>query len=135
MVLGELVVHTLYDNRYAAAGWMLSVMSLTLVSTRLSVFDHCLVATGRVKLLSVLNGLRLITLYVSVPIGYHLYGAIGAVYAVAASQLFNGAAMLIAQARVGLLEIRREIIAIPLYAGGVAGGYGLLAIVQLWKAG
>lgn len=135
MSLGQLVVSTLYDDRYAAAGWMVSAMSLTLVSTRLSVFDQCLVATGRVKLLTLLNALRLITLYASVPIGYHLHGATGAVYAVAGSQLVNSVAMLIAQARVGLLEVRREVIAIPLYAGGLAVGYGLLAIVQHWKAG
>ena len=135
MALGQLVVSTLYDDRYAAAGWMLSAMSLVLVSTRLSVFDQCLVATGRVKLLSLLNALRLITLYASVPIGYHLYGATGAVYAVAASQLVNSVAMLVAQARVGMLEIRREVVAIPLYAGGLALGYGMLAIVQHWKAG
>ena len=134
MVLGEWVVHLLYDSRYAEAGWMLAAVSLTLVSIRLTVFDQCLVATGRVKQLSVLNALRLVTLYAAVPIGYYWHGAAGAVYAVAASSVINGLTMLVAQARVGLLDIRRELLALPLYGGGLVLGYLVLTVVQHFKA-
>lgn len=130
LVLGEPIVHLLYDDRYAAAGWMLGAMSLTLVLTRLDVFDQCLVAIGRVKLLSLLNGLRLIALYGLVPIGFHLYGAAGAVYAVAASALVNSAVILMAQARLNLLDLRQELVAIPLFAGGAAVGWALLSVVR-----
>ena len=121
--LGEPVVRILYDNRYANAGWMLSVLSLTLVATRLTVFDQCLVALGRVKLLSLLNAVRLVVLFALVPIGHAMFGVHGAVSAVVASALFSGACLLAVQHRLGLLEVRRELLALPLFGAGVLLGW------------
>ncbi len=133
IVLAEPIVQLLYDVRYAAAGWMLSTLSLTLIATRLSVFDQCLVATARVRLLSLLNALRLVTLYLAIPIGYHLYGAPGAVYGVSAAALVNALAMVGAQRRIGLLDIKRELLAVPLFSAGLLAGWVVLAIVRVWK--
>jgi O-antigen/teichoic acid export membrane protein len=132
--LGGSVVRLLYDSRYESAGWMLTAVSFTLIATRLSVFDQCLVAMGRVKLLGALNAIRLVALYCAIPLGYQVGGAVGAVYGVAASALVNAAAMLLAQARVGLLDLKRELLAFPLYAGGVAMGWALLTLMDVWKA-
>jgi O-antigen/teichoic acid export membrane protein len=131
VMLGDPIVNILYDSRYAAAGWMLAALALTLVSTRLDVLDQCLIATGRVRLLSMMNGVRLITLYCAVPLGYRLAGAHGAVAAVAASSLFNALMMLTMQARLGLLDKRRELIAIPLFVGGMVVGWAAKALLLL----
>jgi O-antigen/teichoic acid export membrane protein len=133
VVLGDPIVKLLYDSRYAAAGWMLGALSLTLVSTRLDVLDQCLIATGRVRLLSVLNALRLVTLYSAVPLGYWLLGPTGAIAAVAASSLVNALMMLTVQGRLGLLDVKRELVAAPLFAGGVLAGSAAKILLHLFR--
>ncbi len=123
--LGEPIVRLLYDPRYAPAGWMLSLVGLSLVPARLDVFEHGLIAMGRVKLLSSLNAARLFGLLALVPLGYHIAGAHGAIVGVAASFIVNAVVILGLQAHMGLIEWRREWMAIPEFAAGL--GFGWLA--------
>jgi O-antigen/teichoic acid export membrane protein len=121
--LGDPIIHLLYDARYRAAGWMLGVLALTLVATRLDVFDQCLLALGRTKLLSGLNGIRLIALYSLVPIGYYTFGIKGAVAAVASSAIVNSTAVLTVQARLKLINWRAELMGVPILAAGLLFGW------------
>ena len=128
--LGQPLVHLLYDSRYAPAGWMLGVLAITLTATRLDVFDQCLVASARIRLLSALNACRLVVLYVLVPSGYFTYGVEGAIVAVAASAVGTSAIVLALQFRLGLLDARQELLALPVFAAGLFLGWlghGLLA--------
>jgi len=131
VMLGDPIVQLLYDPRYASAGWMLSVLAVTLVATRLDVFDQCLIAMGRVRLLSLLNGVRLITLYSAVPVGYVLFGTTGAIAAVAASALVNSLVVLTLQSRLHLLSLRHELLAFPLFALGLGAGWVLSRLLDL----
>ena len=122
-MLGDLVVKLLYDSRYAPAGWMMSILALTLVTTRLDMFDQCVLSLGRPKLLSGLNTVRLVTIYSLVPLGYLLFGLEGVIWAVACSSLANAIAVLFLQGRLGLLDVKRELIALPLFAAGLLFGW------------
>jgi O-antigen/teichoic acid export membrane protein len=122
-LLGEPLVHLLYDPRYAPAGWMLGVLAVTLTATRLDVFDQCLVALARVRLLSGLNAGRLVALYGLVPAGFAFFGVAGAVGAVAASAVVNSCLVLGVQAKLGLLDLRRELTALPLLGAGLLLGW------------
>jgi O-antigen/teichoic acid export membrane protein len=122
-MLGDPIVHILYDSRYASAGWMLSVLALTLVATRLNVFDQCLLAMGRIRLLTALNVVRLIAMFALIPLGHAVAGVPGAVVAVVASALFSGGCLLVVQQRLGLLSVRRELLALPLFGAGLALGW------------
>ena len=121
--LGEPIVRLVYDDRYASAGWMLGLLGLSLVAARLDVFERCLIAMGRVRLLSVLSVARLFALYVLVPIGYHSAGTRGAVAGVAASFLANTVVILAMQARLDLFDVRRELTALPLFGAGLGMGW------------
>ena len=121
--LGDPIVRLLYDARYAPAGWILAVVSITLVATRLDVFDQCLVAQGRIRLLSALNAVRLATLYSLVPAGFLIGGFTGGVQGVALSALVNSAFVLALQARSRLLDWRREAAAIPIFGAGLLIGW------------
>ena len=124
-MLGDTVIGLLYDPRYADAGWMLSAVALTLAVTQLNVFDQCLIALGRMKRLSALNAVRLVALYAFVPVGYALFGVRGAVAAIPAAALVNAAILLAVQGHMGLLDVRRELAALPLFGVGVLAGWGL----------
>ena len=123
VLLGEPIIHFLYDPRYAAAGWMLGLLAITLTATRLDVFDQCLVAMGKVRLLSVLNAVRLIALYTLVPVGYTAFGVRGAVAGVAVSAIVNSAVVLGLQSRLKLIDVRQEFLAVPLFAAGALAGW------------
>jgi O-antigen/teichoic acid export membrane protein len=130
-VLGKAVVNFLYDSRYAPAGWMLTLLALTLVTTSFNVFDQCLIALGRMKLLSALNAARLVSLYVFVPLGYGLFGATGAIAALPCVALVNTGILMVVQAKLGFLDVRRELVAVPLFAAGLLAGW-LVSLVLPW---
>jgi len=121
--LGGPIVKLLYDSRYSPAGWMLSLVALTLVTTQLNVFDQCLIALGRNKLLSGLNAIRLLALYSLIPLGYFFWGVKGAVAAVPLAGFVNAVILLAVQGRLGLLDLKREALALPLFAAGLTSGW------------
>jgi O-antigen/teichoic acid export membrane protein len=122
-VLGGPLIGLLYDPRYAGAGWMLSVAALTLATVPLGVVDQCLIAQGRMKRLSALNAARVAVLFVCVPLGHALFGVRGAVGGVAAAALAAGVLTLVVQRSMGLLDLRRELMTLPVLAGGLAAGF------------
>lgn len=129
-IVGDLVVKLLYDNRYAPAGWMMSILALTLVTTRLDMFDQCVLSLGRPKLLSGLSAVRLVTIYTLIPLGYFLDGVEGVIWGVAGSSLANAFAVLYLQGRMGLLDMKRELIALPLFAIGLLFGWLVVQAVR-----
>ena len=122
-MLGDLIVRILYDSRYEPAGWMLSVLALTLATTQFAVFDQCLIALGKMRLLSALNLVRLIALYSLIPLFYWIWGVRGAIIAVPASALVNTGILLCIQAKLKLLDFKRELFALPLLASGLLAGW------------
>jgi len=121
--LGEPIVRILYDSRYASAGWMLSLLGLSLVAARLHVFEQCLIAIGKLRWLVILNIARLIALYTIVPFGFHIAGSRGAITGIAVSFVANAVFILALQARLGLFNLRRELMAVPIYGAGLGTGW------------
>lgn len=135
VVLGDVVAYALYDRRYQASGWMLSVLAVTLAVTQFNVFDQCLIALGRMKLLSGLNFARLFALYLLVPAMYAAWGVKGAVIAVSCAALINTLVLLVVQARMHLLDLKRELRVIPLFGVGLLAGWGCrLVVLALWPS-
>jgi hypothetical protein len=127
-VLADDIIRILYDARYSGAGWMLSALSLTLAVTHLNLVDQCLIALGRMKRLAVLNGIRAVTLFSLVGSGYAFFGWRGAILAIPAAAIVNATLALAVQKRLGLLDARRELSALPLFGVGVLAGW-LLRLV------
>jgi len=98
--------------------------------TQFNVFDQCLIALGRMKLLSGLNLARLFALYSFIPVSFLVWGVKGAIIAVPASAAVNTLILLGVQARLRLLDIRLELRLVPLLGIGLALG----ALVR-WAVG
>ncbi len=77
---GPLVVHLLYDDRYVSAGWMLSVLSCSLILARGELYNSIYFTLGQTKLLPIFSGIALLTLFILVPWGHHLAGLKGAIW-------------------------------------------------------
>lgn len=132
LVLGDTIVRILYDSRYLPAGWMLSVVALTLAVVQFNVFDQVLLAVGRIRTLTALNVVRLVVLYSVIWLGYLLFGAKGAVIGVPCAALVNAAVLLALNGSLGFVDIRRELLCIPLFAGGAALGWVIKLIAAMF---
>jgi O-antigen/teichoic acid export membrane protein len=124
MVSGNALTGFLYDPRYAQAGWILELLAIVLMVTPFSIAIQSYLALGMPQLQSRILGVRLIAMYVAVPLGFNLYGLTGALWGIIISQ-FAGVPMFIRyNLRYGLLDMRREVA--PLSAGLAGGVAGML---------
>jgi O-antigen/teichoic acid export membrane protein len=119
---GQWVIDLLYDPRYSQAGGMLSVLALSLIAARYGVAYQIYLATGKPHYLAIVNAVRCVSLFALVPTLFHLAGTQAAVWGIA----LHGLAMVPFvhgfKARLGLNDIRRELLVlIALPAGYLCG--------------
>lgn len=118
---GHLLIQILYDDRYLASGHMLEILCISLFALRFSLAGQCFMAMGRPKLLAPIILIRVVILFVFVPIAFNLWGLDGALWVVGSSVLFTLPLTLYFKIKFGLLDIGREVVVLPL----LAVGYGL----------
>ncbi len=125
------IVGILYDVRYHEAGEMLSVRALTLVGARYAVVEFLCLAKANTRILVVSNLVRLVVLYVCMPIAYSQFGMEGALYAIVFSYFAAWPFAWMYKAKHGLAHWLDEFAPIPMfilayYAGKLfSGGVGV----------
>jgi O-antigen/teichoic acid export membrane protein len=83
----KLILH-LYDHRYHAAAWMVGVLAVGLWHTMLySTVSPAILALSKAHYNAAANLVYCISLFVLIPLGFHLFGMLGAVAAVAVGDL------------------------------------------------
>jgi O-antigen/teichoic acid export membrane protein len=83
----QLVLH-LYDHRYRAAAWMIGVLAAGLWHTMLySTLGPAILALSKAHYNAFANGVYCVSLFALIPLGFHYYGTLGAVAAVAVADL------------------------------------------------
>jgi O-antigen/teichoic acid export membrane protein len=129
---GDLIILFLYDQRYAAAAWMLPLLSLGIWPRLLcSTIDSSLIALGEVRYTTVGNLFRLIMTVAGILIGYKLIGVVGAVIAVALNDVLYYVSISVGLYREGLSCLRQDAVITALLLITVAlilGGRALLGI-------
>ncbi|MEG4850115.1 oligosaccharide flippase family protein [Microcoleus sp. B5-D4] len=85
---GDQLILTLYRKEYVAASWMMPILALGIWHTTLhNMMGSCLLAVGKSQYAAMGNLLTFVNLCISIPLGYHLKGNLGAVIAVALGDL------------------------------------------------
>ena len=85
---GDQVVLHLYDRRYRDAAWMVGVLAAGLWHTMLySTVSPAILALSKAHYNAAANLVFCISLFVLIPVGFHYYGMLGAVAAVAVGDL------------------------------------------------
>jgi O-antigen/teichoic acid export membrane protein len=85
---GDQLVFHLYDHRYRAAAWMVGVLAAGLWHTTLySTLSPAILALSKAHYNATANLLYCISLFTLIPLGFHYYGIVGAVTAVAVGDL------------------------------------------------
>jgi O-antigen/teichoic acid export membrane protein len=85
---GDQFVLHVYDHRYRGAAWMVGVLAVGLWHTILySTLSPAILALSKAHYNAAANLVYCISLFTLIPLGFHFYGMLGAVVAVAAGDL------------------------------------------------
>jgi O-antigen/teichoic acid export membrane protein len=115
---GESIISVLYDARYQQAGPVLEILGLALFAYPLRVATQAFLALGLARVYFQLHFIRIAALLLGVPIGFNLFGINGAVCGVVFSYFSSLPITAIQAARVGIFDLRREIVPFPAVALG-----------------
>jgi O-antigen/teichoic acid export membrane protein len=86
--LGDVFIRHVYDKRYHEASWMIAILAFGLWHTLLySTITPAIMSLQKAHYNALANFFYFLTLCSLLPIGFHFYGMIGAVAAVAISDL------------------------------------------------
>jgi O-antigen/teichoic acid export membrane protein len=128
---GPPLIRTLYDPRYADAGWMLQVLAIGAWFRVLEVpTGSVLLAFGASRSLAVANAIKLAAVVVLVPLGAWLYGFPGAIAAFVASESVRYAAIALATEQRGVACLRPDLLMTALLAATCALGLGAGSLVR-----
>jgi O-antigen/teichoic acid export membrane protein len=128
LLVSPLIVDWLYDARYAGAGRMLAILSLSLFSLRFILAQQAWLALGLTKYLALDNIIRFVSLWALLPLLLFLGGADYAIWGVALHSLPTLFLVVRVNKRLGLLDIRRELAVLPMLGVGVVVGWSFVYI-------
>jgi O-antigen/teichoic acid export membrane protein len=129
MMSGQSLINVLYDARYAQAGWMVEVLASALVIAPFQVSIQCFMALGKPQLNSSIFAVRLVSLFVAMPVGFHFFGLPGALWASVSSQFLCLPMIIFYNVRHGLFDLRQELLLLPVVLAGMGAG-SLLAFLS-----
>ncbi|MBX3468599.1 MAG: oligosaccharide flippase family protein [Planctomycetes bacterium] len=133
---GPALIGLLYDERYAAAGWILQVL---LVGGWFQLLDapstSFLLARGETRAVAVGNAARLAALLALLPLGFATFGFAGAVAGVALADVARYGASAVIVRRRGLRILRLDAALTGAVAATCALGVGAAGLAQAEGAG
>jgi O-antigen/teichoic acid export membrane protein len=127
---GHVLIDVLYDHRYADAGWMLEVLAVGLFAVPFQVATQCYLALGLPQIQSRVLVVRLVVLVLALPAGFYGWGLAGALWGIVASQLTPLIIVFISNAKLGLLDLRRELVLLTVIPLGLLLGVFLSRLIN-----
>lgn len=124
IAMGQSIVDLLYDDRYHDAGWMLQILTVSLFFIRYEVAGLCYLVLDKPKLLTIVNFVRAIAMYLLVPIAFQFLSIKWAILAVASNSLIALPVMLYFNKKNGILNFVNEIKVLPMLLLGFVFGSG-----------
>lgn len=120
---GQHLIALLYDPRYARAGAVLAVLSLSLPGLRFGMAYQLYLALGRPHLMTLISAVRLGALVILLPAGFWLGGFSGAVWAIALHNFLTAPLVLHFNRRLGISSLRSDLRVLPCFPLGLALGW------------
>ncbi len=122
IVSGNTLIGLLYDRRYGQAGWMLEALAVALLGIPFNLPLHCLLARGLPKIFTNAIAIRATVTIVLIPLGFHFFGVLGALWAIVGSQLSSVPVTIYYQLKYDLFDLSRELLHLPILFAGMALG-------------
>ena len=128
--LGGFVITHVYDHRYAAAAWMVPILALGLWHTLLySTTMMALFALGKSKYAGLGNGAYCAAVIVGILLGFHFFGMVGAVVAIAAGDFPLYVVITSGASREKVSSWRQDLLATLAFLAMLAVGLGLRKLI------
>jgi O-antigen/teichoic acid export membrane protein len=133
-IASDLIIHTLYDSRYQAAGPIFAMLAIGAIGSRFLVVEQIYMAIGRTALMPAATLPRVIVLLLGIPIGYQIAQLNGAMFAIVLSSFVNWPLAIWFRTKNGLNDIRNDFV-LPLAIGaGLSLGYAAVWVATQLKA-
>jgi O-antigen/teichoic acid export membrane protein len=115
---GAWLVHTLWDDRYANAAWIVQVLCIRVaIGLIVSPTETCLFALGQTRYLFARSVTRLLGTLVLIPVGWYLAGVKGVIWATVCAEVPTVLAVWPRSRALGILRLRRELLAVGIFVG------------------
>ena len=122
---GPILLH-IYDKRYIDAGWIVPVLALGLWHTLLySTTGDILIALGNARYNAVGTASYAVTMFILIPLGFHLHGLLGAVIGIAAGDFPFYLVLTYGAQRERVSTWRQDILATGIFLVLLAAGFFL----------
>jgi O-antigen/teichoic acid export membrane protein len=127
MVSGHTMIELLYDTRYAQAGWMLQVLAAGLLPVPYYVTAICFLAFGFSRLFSNLIMIRVVALFLLLPLGFYFFGVQGALAGIVISYFSSLPVIIFFMIKHQLFDLRKEMLPLSMGLAGImlAEGFNL----------
>ena len=119
----------LYDHRYADAGWMLQILAATLLMAPFGIAVQAYLGLGRPELHSRILFVRLVALFIAMPLGFHLFGLPGALWGAVLSQFASLPMFIFYNVGRAIFDLSREVLLLPAALVGAAIGKLIVLVV------
>ena len=122
--MGGWVIQTLWDKRYADAGWIIQIICVRLaISFVVAPNETCLFALGHTRYGFQRSVARLLATFVFVPCGWYLGGVKGVVWGTVAAEVPTILAVWPQSHRLGILRVGRECVSLGLFVAAFGLGH------------
>ena len=122
-MMADVLIATLYDDRYAGAAATLQIESFSLILARYGVFATVYLAVGRPELLTVFNLVKIVSLFAFLPLGYAFFGFEGAIWGAALHGLPGALLFLFFNRSFALNSFRLELATALAWPAGCLAGW------------
>jgi O-antigen/teichoic acid export membrane protein len=129
MAFGQSLIGFLYDNRYESSGWILQVLAAVLLTIPFRLATQSFLALGRPELQSHVVLVRLISLIMFTPIGFHFFGLTGGLCGIVFSHFSYIPLIISYNWKNKLFDLRKELYLLILAPAGLAVGTLLSTIM------
>ncbi len=119
---GHLITDVLYDNRYANAGHMLEILTISLFGVRYVLSENVFIALGKPRLLIPAQILQLLITFSVIAPTYNAYGLDGAIWVIALTPLLALPLRAYFMIKYGFFNLKRELYVLPALPAGLAIG-------------
>ncbi|MCK8782443.1 oligosaccharide flippase family protein [Rhizobium sp. NTR19] len=130
---GQMLTDLLYDDRYRDAGPMIQVLSFGLLTARYGTLSAIYLVVNEPRNQTVLNLVRAVSIFTSMPLAYHLLGFNGALWAIAIYGLPGVFVSLYFNGRHGLNNLLYEFSVLAAWPAGYAAGHLASLIYYAFK--
>jgi len=133
--MGGWIVHTLWDQRYSDAAWILQILCVRLaISLLVAPNETCLFSLGHTRYGFYRSVTRLLSTLVFLPLGWYLAGVKGVIWGTVAAEVPTIFAVWPQSRRLGILRVRRELLSAGIFLAAFALGHfasPLLPVIHL----